>query len=195
MNDLGSLDVDIIIDEGPDTVNLQGDAMQVLQSLGPQFLQQFPEIAITLAPLPASVKKPMLDTIAQQKNARQAAGSEIVGDPGQGADSTLPTAQQDAALAQQKDQREAMQAQQDAALKQQQAVFDEQARQREAQQEMMIERMRAENEASIERMRATLEMQLERIQAASSMRIEQERHEHDMTMDRERAENAPAPAQ
>lgn len=63
VNDIGSLDVDIIIDEGPDAVNLQGDSMMVLQSLGPQFAQNFPEIAIELSPLPQSVKKPMLDKI------------------------------------------------------------------------------------------------------------------------------------
>jgi hypothetical protein len=37
VNAIGSLDVDIIIDEGPDAVNMQGDSMMVLQSLGPQF--------------------------------------------------------------------------------------------------------------------------------------------------------------
>ena len=42
VNAIGSLDVDIIIDEAPDAVNMQADAMMVLQSLGPQFLQQFP---------------------------------------------------------------------------------------------------------------------------------------------------------
>jgi hypothetical protein len=63
VNDIGSLDVDIIIDEGPDAVNMAGDSMMVLQSLGPQFAQNFPEIAIELSPLPNSIKKPMLDKI------------------------------------------------------------------------------------------------------------------------------------
>lgn len=68
VNAIGSLDVDIIIDEGPDAVNLQGDSMMVLQSLGPQFLQQFPEIALELSPLPNSVKKPMLDKIQAKQS-------------------------------------------------------------------------------------------------------------------------------
>ena len=42
--------------------------MMVLQSLGPQFLQQFPDIALELSPLPNSVKKPMLDKIKQKQN-------------------------------------------------------------------------------------------------------------------------------
>lgn len=68
VNAIGSLDVDIIIDEGPDAVNMQGDAMMVLQTLGPQFAQQFPDIALELSPLPNSVKKPMLDKIQQKQN-------------------------------------------------------------------------------------------------------------------------------
>lgn len=69
VNAIGSLDVDIIIDEGPDAVNLQGDSMMVLQSLGPQFMQQFPDIAIELSPLPNSVKKPMLEKIQAKQSA------------------------------------------------------------------------------------------------------------------------------
>ncbi len=69
VNAIGSLDVDIIIDEGPDAVNLQADSMMVLQSLGPQFAQQFPEIALELSSLPQSVKKPMLDKIKAMQNA------------------------------------------------------------------------------------------------------------------------------
>ena len=68
VNAIGSLDVDIIIDEGPDAVNMQGDAMMVMQTLGPQFAQQFPDIALELSPLPNSVKKPMLDKIKQKQN-------------------------------------------------------------------------------------------------------------------------------
>lgn len=68
VNAVGSLDVDIIIDEGPDAVNLQADAYMVLQSLGPAFAQQFPEIALELAPIPNSVKKPMLDELKQKQS-------------------------------------------------------------------------------------------------------------------------------
>jgi hypothetical protein len=68
VNAIGSLDVDIIIDEGPDAMNLAGDSMMVLQSLGPQFLQQFPEIALELSPLQGSVKKKMQDKIQQKQS-------------------------------------------------------------------------------------------------------------------------------
>jgi hypothetical protein len=68
VNSIGSLDVDIIIDEGPDAVNMQGDAMMVLQTLGPQFAANYPEIALELSPLPNSVKKPMLDKIKAKQS-------------------------------------------------------------------------------------------------------------------------------
>lgn len=69
VNAIGSLDVDIIIDEAPDAVNMQADNMMVLQTLGPQFAQQYPEIALELAPLAQSVKKPMLEKIKAKQNA------------------------------------------------------------------------------------------------------------------------------
>ncbi|MET4210515.1 hypothetical protein [Bradyrhizobium sp. LA2.1] len=69
VNAIGSLDVDIIIDEGPDAVNMQGDSMMVLQSLGPQFAAQFPDVVLELSPLPNSVKKPMLDKIKAKQEA------------------------------------------------------------------------------------------------------------------------------
>lgn len=79
VNAIGSLDVDIIIDEGPDAVNLQADAYMVLQSLGPQFVQEFPEIALELSPIPHSVKKPMMDKIRQKQNAPTPPDPKVAG--------------------------------------------------------------------------------------------------------------------
>jgi hypothetical protein len=56
VNAIGSMDVDFIIDEGPDTINMQADAAATLQALGPQFAQQFPDLAIELSPLETRVK-------------------------------------------------------------------------------------------------------------------------------------------
>jgi hypothetical protein len=68
VNAIGSMDVDFIIDEGPDAVNMQADSMMILQSLGPQFAQQFPDIALELSPLPQSIKQPMINKITQKQN-------------------------------------------------------------------------------------------------------------------------------
>jgi hypothetical protein len=197
VNDLGSLDVDIIIDEGPDTVNMQSDAMQVLQSLGPQFLQQFPEIAITLAPLPASVKKPMIDKIQMQMNKPPPPDPKMMAIQAK-AQGDAQERQQDAMLEQQKAQRENAQAQQDAVLKQQaadrdfanqvrQQQFDEQARQREAQHDAMLQRMAAQNEAMIERMKASAEIAIAHIQAQAKMQIAADAHEQQMAQAEETA--------
>jgi hypothetical protein len=203
VNALGALDVDIIIDEGPDTINMQGDAMMVLQSLGPQFLQQFPEIALELAPIPSSVKKPMLDKIEQQKNAPPPPDPKVMAMQAK-AQIDGQRAQQDAMLKDQEAQRAGMIAQQDAALKQRQAdqdmtlqirqqQMDEMARTAEARQQAMLAQMKADTDAQIERMKAAAQIEIERFKAANTAKLDRDRHEDQMKMERERAKNAPAP--
>jgi hypothetical protein len=68
VNAIGSMDVDFIIDEGPDTINMQADAAATLQALGPQFAQQFPDLAIELSPLETRVKSMMLKKIQAKQN-------------------------------------------------------------------------------------------------------------------------------
>jgi hypothetical protein len=63
------MDVDFIIDEGPDTVNMQADAAATLQALGPKFAQEFPELAIELSPLESRVKTMMLSKIKAKQSA------------------------------------------------------------------------------------------------------------------------------
>ena len=204
VNALGALDVDIIIDEGPDTINMQGDAMIVLQSLGPQFLQEFPEIALELAPLPSSVKKPMMDRLEQKKNQPPPPDPKVLA---MQAKSQLDaqTAQREAMQAQQEDQRAAAMAQQDAALKQRQAEqdmalqvrqqqMDQMAREAEARQEAMLARMKANADAEIERMKAAAQVEIARFKASNDAQIAADKHDQQMQMEKERAENEPAPA-
>jgi hypothetical protein len=204
VNALGALDVDIIIDEGPDTINMQGDAMIVLQSLGPQFLQEFPEIALELAPLPSSVKKPMMDRLEQKKNQPPPPDPKVLA---MQAKSQLDaqTAQREAMQAQQEDQRAAAMAQQDAALKQRQAEqdmalqvrqqqMDQMAREAEARQEAMLARMKANADAEIERMKAAAQVEIARFKASNDAEIAADKHDQQMQMEKERAENEPAPA-
>lgn len=179
VNAIGSLDVDIIIDESPDAVNMQADNMMVLQSLGPQFAQQFPDIALELAPLSQSVKKPMLDRIRQKMNAPPPPDPKVL-------------------ALQAKAQIDGQQAQQDMALQVRQQQLDEQAAQREearkdreAQQDMMIERMKAAFDMGLERMKAASQLEIERIKAAAGMHIQGAQADHQMKLDRERAEREP----
>jgi len=204
VNALGALDVDIIIDEGPDTINMQGDAMMVLQSLGPAFLQQFPEIALELSPIPASVKKPMLDRIEQQKQAPPPPDPKVMAMQAK-ANIDAATAQQDAQIKAEDARRTAMQAQQDAMLKQRQAEqdmamqvrqqqMDEMARQAEARQAAMLAQMKADADAQIARMQAAAQVEIERFKASNAAAIAEDKHTQQMRMEKERAKNAPAPA-
>ena len=68
VNAIGSMDVDFIIDEGPDTINMQADAAATLQALGPQFAQNFPEIALELSPMETRVKSVMIKKIEAKQN-------------------------------------------------------------------------------------------------------------------------------
>ncbi|MCE5181663.1 MAG: hypothetical protein ABFE07_04610 [Armatimonadia bacterium] len=71
-NALGSLDVDIIIDEGPDTINMQADAYDTLTIMAQKGQEVPPEVLIELSPLHGSVKKKIMGMIEQaQQRAAQ----------------------------------------------------------------------------------------------------------------------------
>lgn len=70
-NAVGSLDVDIIMDEAPDSVTLQGQSFEVLQSLGPAFVEKFPEIAIELSPLDTATKRKVREKTEAAAQAQQ----------------------------------------------------------------------------------------------------------------------------
>lgn len=66
-NALGSLDVDIILDEGPDTINLMQDSYDALVALAQQGTQVPPAVLVELSPLPASVKRKVLGMLEQSQ--------------------------------------------------------------------------------------------------------------------------------
>jgi hypothetical protein len=66
-NAVGSLDVDIILDEGPDVANLMQDAWEVLSQMPPGTVP--PDVLIELMPLPNSVKKSILEKMQQAQQA------------------------------------------------------------------------------------------------------------------------------
>lgn len=67
VNALGSLDVDIIIDEGPDTVNMQADAYDTLSVMATKGQNVPPELLIELSPLQGSVKKKAVEIIEKSR--------------------------------------------------------------------------------------------------------------------------------
>jgi hypothetical protein len=66
VNQLGSLDVDIIMDEGPDQVNMMADAYDTLTVLAGQGAQIPPNVLVELSPLAGSVKKRINDMLAEK---------------------------------------------------------------------------------------------------------------------------------
>ncbi|MCB5205016.1 hypothetical protein LH464_21350 [Neorhizobium sp. T786] len=72
VNALGALDVDIIIDEGPDTINMQQDAYDTLSIMATKGQNVPPQLLIELSPLQGKVKKRAMDILneAQQQAAQ-----------------------------------------------------------------------------------------------------------------------------
>jgi hypothetical protein len=79
VNALGSLDVDILIDEGPDNVNAMADAFDTLLALAQNGAQIPPDVIISLSSLPASVKKEIMGKLekAQQQNPMVAQAAQV----------------------------------------------------------------------------------------------------------------------
>lgn len=72
VNALGSLDVDIILDEGPDTINMQQDAYDTLSVMATKGQNVPPQLLIELSPLAGKQKKKALDILEQaQQQAAQ----------------------------------------------------------------------------------------------------------------------------
>lgn len=67
VNQLGALDVDIIIDEGPDTINMQADAYDTLTAMARGGQPIPPEVLIELSPVQGSKKQKVLDMLQQAK--------------------------------------------------------------------------------------------------------------------------------
>ena len=83
VNALGSLDVDIIVDEGPDHVNLMQDVFETLGQLAAAGVPVPPQAIIQMSGLPESMKKQVLGMIEQasQPNPLQVRGAmaEVAG--------------------------------------------------------------------------------------------------------------------
>lgn len=65
VNQLGTLDVDIILDEGPDTVNVMGDVFDTILSLAQNKAPIPPQVIIELSPLPKETKDKILKMLSQ----------------------------------------------------------------------------------------------------------------------------------
>jgi hypothetical protein len=65
VNYLGSMNVDIILDEGPDAINMQSDALDIVQAAQQAGTQFPPGFIIQLLPIPYRLKKQYMQMIQQ----------------------------------------------------------------------------------------------------------------------------------
>jgi hypothetical protein len=65
VNALGNLDVDIILDEGPDQINSMADALETLLGAAQRGTPIPPDVILELMSIPASLKKRLLEKMAQ----------------------------------------------------------------------------------------------------------------------------------
>lgn len=63
---IDSLDVDIMLDEGPDTLNMQQDSYDLMLALAQGGGEIPPELLIELSPIQGSVKKKVMEMLAQR---------------------------------------------------------------------------------------------------------------------------------
>lgn len=73
VNNLGAVDVDIILDEGPDTVNVMGDVFDTMLSLAQNKAPIPPQALIELSPLPKSQKDKILRIMSEPNPMQQQA--------------------------------------------------------------------------------------------------------------------------
>lgn len=146
VNALGSLDVDIILDEGPDTVTQMQDNYDTLVAMGPNVP---PPILIEMSPLDASVKKKLIGMYEQSQKAQ--------------AEQPNPEMM--------KIQAEMQAKEQEVQLKQQTAAADVQAKAADLQ----IKRESAAADIQIQREKAAAEMELEAMRAQQQMQLEQQK--------------------
>jgi hypothetical protein len=162
-NAVGELDVDIILDEGPDSITLMQDTYDAISQalpavapmLSPAKASAVMNVLIETSPLPADIKKKFRD-----------AGEDEAQQP----DPKEKEAQAKLALAQQEGQArmaiEREKATADLLQKQQAAQIERQTEREKANQEMQIAREKAHNDIQIEMFKAGQMAQRQRNEAA-----------------------------
>lgn len=77
VNALGSLDVDILLDEGADVINMQADTFDVLSAMAQSGTKMPPQVLIELSPLQGSVKQRVLALLEPPVDPMQAQAKQL----------------------------------------------------------------------------------------------------------------------
>lgn len=163
VNAVGSLDVDIIIDEGPDTINTMTETFEMAKALA-QAGTMPPQVLLELAPIDTRVKKrvqEMMEQASQQPNPE------------------VQAKQADLAIEKQRMEMQFMSKQQEQAanlqMMQEKGASEAQMKRQAAVDEAELERWKAERQAELERWVAAQKMEIARMTAASNAEIAREK--------------------
>lgn len=178
VNALGSIDVDIILDEGPDTINAQADTHDTLKEIIPSIAPMLSpakasaliDVFISTSMLQSEVKKKYADVSRAEAEQPPQPDPEIVKAQTQ-LQISQQTAQADMQIAQQK-------AQTDGQIAQGKAMNDAQVMQAKAEMDAQVAQQRAQAEIQLKREVAAAEMELDRHKAAAQIEIERQKAEH-----------------
>lgn len=77
VNQLGSINVDIVMDEGPDTENVMGDVFDTLQAIAQNGVEVPPSVIIEMSTLPSSTKERLAEMLAPKPDPVAEAGKPI----------------------------------------------------------------------------------------------------------------------
>ncbi|CAL8974455.1 hypothetical protein RHODGE_RHODGE_03317 [Rhodoplanes serenus] len=164
VNAIGSLDVDIIIDEGPDSVNMMADSYDTLTALAAKGANVPPRVLLELAPLASSVKKKVTDLLDQ---ASQQPPPEVAARQAE-----MQLKQQDA---QASIQIEAQKAAQSAQLRRDELAASIAMKRERMQADLVLERERAAAQIMLEREKQMMQSELAAQKVAAGIEIERER--------------------
>jgi hypothetical protein len=185
VNALGALDVDIILDEGPDTINAQQDVYEtlsnVLPTVGPMLnpLEARAAVGVLLesSALPASAKKKFREASEQASQQPQPPNPEIEKTKIQ-----LEAKQQETAIQLQAKQQENAA---NLVAKQQESEAQLEADQRKAAADMMLKNRQHEQDLAFKREQAALDRQVERERMEDQSRHELMKLAHGVQAKRE----------
>jgi hypothetical protein len=162
-NAIGELDVDIILDEGPDTITLMQDTYEAISQalpsvapmLSPAQATAVMQVLIETSPLPADVKKKFRDAGENEASQPDPKEKEM------NAKLLMHQVEGQARIAVEREKAQA-----DNANKQQAAVIDLQIERDKAENQMRIERDKAQNAIQLEMFKASKQAELQQREAA-----------------------------
>lgn len=188
VNALGSLDVDIILDEGPDTINAQQDVYetlsQVLPSVAPMLspleARATVGLLIDTSALPASAKKTFRDARQQAEQQPPPPNPEL-----EKTQIQLQAKQQETAITLQAKQQEKAQ---DLEFEKMKAAASLEQKDRESEREIQLKRELAAIDAQLERERMENQLAHEQMKLHAGVQSEREKLGAHLQTEREKAE-------